>query len=314
VQGARRGKNRLAGLVLVTTVEAVAFALVYFLSVHTVRGRLVSDASLRGAISSGSTVQDTVDAVLDVVSVGSLLGAVAVVALIALVRLDRVRGLAAIAVLCTANVATWFLKERLLTRPDLGLDEVAPATLNSLPSGHATAAFSAVAALLVVLPARWRAVAALLGGGYATATALATMLAGWHRAVDSIAAFLVVGICTVTVSASMLVLRVSRPQAPAGIAFRWWMASAVGTLVLGGVLSVALAELNPVRTTVVGSLLAFLSSGLLIIGTMLAVLVSMLQALQIADGTEPRVRPIPTGHPQPPHEPHGRSSDGARTV
>jgi membrane-associated phospholipid phosphatase len=314
VLGARSGKDRLVGLVLATTAEALAFALVYFVSVHTVRGRLVSDASLRGAISSGSAVQGTVDAVLDVVSVGSLLGAVAVVALIGLVRLDRVRGLAAIAVLCTANAATWILKERLLTRPDLGLDEVAPATLNSLPSGHATAAFSAVAALLVVLPARWRAAAALLGGGYATATAFATMLAGWHRAVDSIAAFLVVGMCTVTVSAGMLVLRLSRPQAPAGIAFRWWMLSAVGSLVLGGLLSVVLSALNPVRTTVVGSLLAFLSSGLLITGTMLAVLVSILWALEIADGTEPRVPRSPAGHPEPPHKPHGRSSDGARTI
>ncbi len=313
VLGARSGKNRLAGLVLAATLEALALALVYFVSVQTVRGRLVSDASLRGAISSGSGVRGTVDAVLDVVSFGSLLGAVAVVALIALIRLDRIRGLAAITVLCTANAATWFLKERLLTRPDLGLDEIAPATLNSLPSGHATAAFSAVAALLVVLPARWRAAAALLGGGYATATAFATMLAGWHRAVDSIAAFLVVGMCTVTVSAGILVLRSSRPQAPARIAFRWWMASAVGALVLGGLLSVALAALNPVRSTVVGSLLAFLSSGLLIAGTMLAVLVSILWALGIADETEPRLRPVPTDHPQPPHEPHGRSSDGART-
>jgi len=65
-----------------------AFVLLYYVSVRTMRGRLVSDASLRGAISSGASFQDTVAGILDVVSVGSLLGAIAVVAVIALVRLN----------------------------------------------------------------------------------------------------------------------------------------------------------------------------------------------------------------------------------
>ena len=46
-----------------------AFILVYYVSVRTVRGRLVSDASLRGAISTGASVQDTVDAIVNVISV-----------------------------------------------------------------------------------------------------------------------------------------------------------------------------------------------------------------------------------------------------
>jgi membrane-associated phospholipid phosphatase len=273
--------------VLATTAIALTLATVYFVAVRTVPGRLVSDASLRGAISSRATVQDSVDAVLNVVSVGSLLGAVAVVAVIALLRLERARGLAAISVLCTANVATWLLKEHLLTRPDVGLDEIAPTTLNSLPSGHATAAFSAVAALLIVLPARWRKPTALLGSGYATVTALATMFAGWHRAVDSIAAFLVVGICTLIASTVLLVVGASRPEVAAAVSYRWWIAAAVGALVLGGVLALGLSALSPVPTTVVGSLLAFLSSGLLILGTTLGVLVGMLRALEITEGTAP---------------------------
>jgi membrane-associated phospholipid phosphatase len=149
-----RGREALTWLAGTATVYVVAFLLVYYVSVRTVRGRLVSDASLRGAISTGASVQDTVEGILDIVSVGSLLGAVALVAVIALLRLDRVRGLASIAVLVTANVSTWLLKDHLIARPDLGLDEVAPATLNSLPSGHTTAAFSAVAALLIVLRPR----------------------------------------------------------------------------------------------------------------------------------------------------------------
>ena len=265
---------------------AAAFALVYYASVRTVRGRLVSDASLRGAISSGGAVQDTVESILDLVSVGSLLGAVAVVAVIALLRLERVRGLAAIAVLGTANVSTWLLKEHLLTRPDLGLDEVAPATLNSLPSGHTTAAFSAVAALLIVLPAAARTPTALLGGGLVTATAFATMFAGWHRAADAVAAFLVVGVWTMVAIALLIVFGAAQPRTSAHPRLNWWVAPSVGALILGGTISLVVSELGPVRETTLGSLLAFLSAGLLIVGALLGVLAGMLRVLAIAEAED----------------------------
>ena len=279
----RRAPVALRWPATTAAVYAVAFALVYYLSVRTVRGRLVTDASLRGAISSGERVQDTVEGVLDIVSVGSLLGAVAVVAVIALLRLDRVRGVAAIAVLGAANVATWLLKEVLLTRPDLGLDEVAPATLNSLPSGHTTAAFSAVAALLVVLPAAVRVPAAVVGGVFAAVTALATMFAGWHRAADAMAAFLVVGICAMAAISLVLVYGHPRPGEARGPRWRWWVAASVGALVLGGTLALVLSAFGPFRDTSLGSLLAFVSEGLMIVGTLLGVLVSMLRVLEVAD-------------------------------
>jgi len=214
--------------------------------------------------------------------VGSL-GAVAVVAVIALVRLDRVRGLASIAVLVTANVSTWLLKEHLIVRPDLGLDEVAPATLNSLPSGHTTAAFSAVAALLIVLPAAVRVPTALLGGGFATATALATMFAGWHRAADAMASFLVVGVYTMVAISFVIVLDSPRPKASARVRLRWWVALSVGAMTLGCALFAGLSALAPIGDTLLGSLLAFLSAGLLILGTVLGVLVGMLLVLEATE-------------------------------
>jgi membrane-associated phospholipid phosphatase len=265
------------------TAYGVALVLVYYVSVRTVRGRLVDDASLRGAISIGASVQDTVEAILDVVSVGSLLGAVAVVAVIALLRLDRVRGLASITVLGTANVSTWLLKEHLISRPDLGLVEVAPATLNSLPSGHTTATFSAVAALLIVLPAAARVPTALIGGSFATVTALATMFAGWHRAADAMAAFLVVGVCTMVAISLVVTYDSPRPRASVRLRLGWWVAVAVGTLILGGVLSLGLSALDPIRDSLLGQLLAFLSAGLLIVGTLLGVLVGMLRVLEVTE-------------------------------
>ena len=278
-----RGPGALAWPAVTATAYVAAFVLVYYVSVRTVTGRRISDASLRGAISSGAPVRDTVDSILDVVSVGSLLGAIAFVAVIALLRLDRVRGLASVAVLVTANVSTWLLKEHLITRPDLGLDEIAPATLNSLPCGHPTAAFSAVAALLVVLPARVRAPAAMLGGGFAAVTALATMFAGWHRAADAMAAFLVVGVCTMAAVALVVVLDGPRPRASTRVRLNWWVALAVGALILGVALSGALSGLSPIRDTLLGSLLAFLSGAMLIVGTLLGVLVSMLRVLEATE-------------------------------
>lgn len=291
IRTSSRGSAALTWAAATATVYAVAFVLVYYLSVRTVRGRLVSDASLRGAISSGSSVQDTVEAILDIVSVGSLLGAIAVVAVIALVRLDRVRGLASIAVLVTANVSTWLLKEHLITRPDLGLDEVAPATLNSLPSGHTTAAFSAVAALLIVLPAAVRVPAAVLGGSFATVTASATMFAGWHRPADAMAAFLVVGVCTMGAIAVMVVLGGAGPQASSRVRLHWWVALSVGALILGGTLALGLSALAPIRDTLLGSLMAFLSAGLLVVGTILGVLAGMLRVLEVAEADGGRAGP-----------------------
>ena len=281
-RGNTRGPAAFVWPAAMATAYAAVFVLVYYVSVRTVRGRVVSDASLRGALLSGASFQDT-DAILNIVSVGSLLGAVAVVAVIALIRLDRVRGLAAIGVLVTANVATRLLKEYVLVRPDLGLDEVGPATLNSLPSGHTTAAFSAVAALLIVLPAAWRVAAALLGGGFATLTALATMFAGWHRTADAMAGFLVVGVCTMVAISVVVAYASPRPHTQATVGLRWWVVVSAGALTLGSALGLGLSTLSPVRDSLAGSLVAFLSAGLLIVGTVLGVLAGMLWVLQVTE-------------------------------
>ena len=274
---------------------ALTLGIVYWATVRTVRGRVLGDASLRGALGTGSALEGTVTAVLDVISVASLLGAVAVVAVIALVRLDRIMGLAAITVLIGANGSTWLLKNVLLTRPDLGLSEIAPATLNSLPSGHSTAAFSAVAALLFVLPRRWRLPTATLGMVYASLTALATMSAGWHRAADSVSAFTVVGAWSCL--AAIGVLAAGRRSDPAGAdpgrtPVRWPLAGAVGTVALGAILTMGLSAADSFSTTSVGGWLAFGAGGLFTVGTAVAVTAGILVALDLAESA-----PVPEPGP-----------------
>ncbi|MBD8868835.1 phosphatase PAP2 family protein [Nocardioides donggukensis] len=286
VWGARVRLGLLAGAF------GIGLVLVYYLTVRTVPGRVFSDTSLRGALLTSSSLRGSVDAALNVVSVASLLGAMAVVAVIALLRLARLQGVAAIGILVGANGSTWLLKNVLLVRPDLGVDEIAPATLNSLPSGHTTAAFSAVAALIFVVPRQLRLVTATVGGGYAALTALATMSAGWHRAGDSIAAFLLVGLWTTLAAAAVVLAGVSadipdpEPGSAAGAVLRWLGATAAGTFILGITLAGAVVAVEPVRESSVGSATAFAAGALLIAAAAAVALIGMLRALTVMDRAE----------------------------
>lgn len=291
-QGAASLRRTVAALGALAVVCGLAFVLVYQGTVRTRPGRLFGNASLRGAMLTHSGISDLVDGALAVVSAASLLGAVAAVAVIALIRLRRSLGLAAIGLLIGANVSTWLLKNLALSRPDLGLRELTPATLNSLPSGHTTAAFSAVVALLFVMPGRWRGSTAAVGAGYACLTALATMSAGWHRAGDSLAAFLLVG-AWAAVAGLAVVLFGGRRRPAAGAlpaARRWkrWPALAsVGSLALGLMLGLISYATDRLRDDTFGAVLAFLAGALLIAGTATAVLIAILDAVdRIASGPE----------------------------
>ncbi len=263
--------------------------LVYWVSVRTVAGREFGDAALRGALLTQSAFSRTVDRVLDVVSVASLAGALALVATIALVRLARVPGLAAIGVVVAANGSAWLLKHHLLSRPDLGLDEYTPATLNSLPSGHSTAVFSAVVAVLLVLPARLRPAVAGAGGVLAFVTAMATMSAGWHRAGDSVASFVLVGIWG-TLAVAVMVAVGWRPEpgtappAPLPV-IRWFGAFAVGALLLGLSLALLLEGLSGLRDTSLGNAVALLASSALVAGADVGVMLVLLRTIAAGERT-----------------------------
>lgn len=277
------GNGRVPPLVALSATAAayaVALGLLYWVSVRSLLGREFEDAALRGAVLTEGA--DTADLVLDIVSAGSLMGALAVVALIALVRLARVVGLAAIAVLAAANVTTAALKEVLLSRPDLGLDEYAPVTLNSLPSGHTTAVFSALAAVLIVLPQRLRLPVAAAGGLVTFLTALATMSAGWHRAADGIAAFLVVGGWT-TVAIAIVVAVSDAPRTTprrSSVAARWFGAVTAGALLVGVVGLFVLDAASGFRETTLGQAVAFLAATCLVLGALAGVLLATLRSLE----------------------------------
>lgn len=256
---------------------------VYVLTVRTVPGRQVSDAALRGALSTRSAVSDSVHAVLDVVSVGSLAVATVGVVVVALLRLAGRAAVASIGLLAAANVSTWLLKNYLFSRPDLGLREAAPETLNSLPSGHATAAFSAAAALVLVAPVALRRVAAVVGAAVGALVAVATMSAGWHRAADALAAFCVVGFWSVV--AAWVVLRGSDQAAPGED--RWRPPGRTVGIALVGVgagtgVTVLLAVLARDSTSTPVTVLALLGGVLLVVGGACGAMLGILRAVELA--------------------------------
>lgn len=261
----------------------VAFGAVYVLTVRTVPGRVVSDAALRGALRTRSAVSDSVHAVLNVVSVGSLAVAMAVVVVIALLRLAGRAAVVSMGLLVAANVSTWLLKNYLLSRPDLGLHEAAPETLNSLPSGHATAAFSAAAALVFVVPVALRRVTAVIGAAGGALVALATMAAGWHRAGDALAAFCVVGFWSVV--AAWVVLRSGNLAVPGED--RWRPPARTGRISLLGVAAgtavlVLLALLAHASTSTPVIVTALLGGVLLVVGGAFAAMLGILRVVELA--------------------------------
>jgi membrane-associated phospholipid phosphatase len=279
------------------------FVLVYRLAVHTTRGRLLDGAAFRGAVVARSRVTDYVEGLLDIVSVLALMGAAATIVGIALVRHRRMLALASVVLIVGANATTQLLKSTVLTRPDLGLQETTPATLNSLPSGHGTVALSVVAALVLVVPAALRPVVAVAGVAYASVTGLATLSAGWHRPSDAVAAFLVVGAWAAALGALLVLL--GRHADAVGVVddeplvahqrtARLLAVSASYLLAFGGLLSAVIVGTDLTSEGGASALVpAYLAGGGAIAGTAAAVMAALLVVAH-------RVAPTNVAPPGPP--------------
>jgi membrane-associated phospholipid phosphatase len=102
--------------------------------------------------------------------------------------------LAALVVVAGANLTTQLLKvalEHARHRAfEHGIELPWP---NSFPSGHTTAAASIAVALLLVVPAAHRLVAASAGAALTAVVGLAVVILGWHYPSDVLGGLLVVG-------------------------------------------------------------------------------------------------------------------------
>jgi membrane-associated phospholipid phosphatase len=181
---------------------AFLLALTYLLFVRTTIGQKVDNAAL---IGRGVVPEEFVSdawTILDTISVAGLALATLAIVTIAAVRGRWWQAAAAGAVILGANLTTQVLKHVLLARPDLTTQTIKD--FNTFPSGHATVAISVAAALLLVVPARHRAVVAVPTMLYAVAVGVATVTAGWHRPSDAVGAWFVVGIWTAAAAAGLV--------------------------------------------------------------------------------------------------------------
>lgn len=109
--------------------------------------------------------------------------------------------LTAVVLVAGANVSTQLLKVVLEhTRNKAWEHGLSMPWSNSFPSGHTTAAASIAVALLLVVPAGYRLLAAGVGAALTAAVGLAVVVLGWHYPSDVLGALLVVatwGLCAV---------------------------------------------------------------------------------------------------------------------
>lgn len=236
-------------MVVLALVQAAAFVAVWRVAVHTGIGQWVDTVALTGNRIGQDTIDGPVNRILNAMSVVSLLAATAMIGFIALIRGRIALAITATLLIAGANLSTQLLKHG-LTRPDYGLDPERVAVGNSLPSGHTTVAASVAVALVLVLPAKVRAVSAFLAAGYAAVAGVATLSAGWHRPSDAVAAYLVVGVWAAMAGLVLLITQREQAEVAPGDAHR------IAALVLGvgGVLALvacglALAWLVDLRGT-----------------------------------------------------------------
>lgn len=184
----RRGPQVAAGLVALLAAGGV-WAL-WRVFVATRRGQLAEDLAFEGARVAYRHLWEIMEPVLDVISITFVAGGIAVAVLVAVLR--RRWGLAGqvVVLIAGANLTTQLVKDYLLDRPGY-LDGWRYAD-NTLPSGHTTVAASVAAALLLVVPRRWRPLTALGGAAYTLLIGFSTLVGRWHRPSDVAAAVLVV--------------------------------------------------------------------------------------------------------------------------
>jgi membrane-associated phospholipid phosphatase len=179
-------------LLLLAGVEAAGFMAVWHFFVDNVHGQQLDFVAISGNSIGRVRLATLVHNTLNGISIVSLTAATIAIGFIALARRRVALAVGVLLLIGGANATTQLLKT-LIYRPDLGVDPERAAAGNSLPSGHTTIAASVAVALVMVVPAKARGPAALLGAVFTSLAGVATLSAGWHRPSDAVAALLIVG-------------------------------------------------------------------------------------------------------------------------
>ncbi|MDM7855277.1 phosphatase PAP2 family protein [Cellulomonas alba] len=210
----RRTRSRgpvVAVCVAVAAASGLGIWLIWAVFVGSTRGQRVERSALRGAAYGQTHLWHVAERVLSVVSVGFIAAVLVAAMLIAVLRRRWSLAVQVAVLMAGANLTTHVLKYDVFDRPHLGIPSP---SVNTLPSGHTTAAASVSAALLLVVPARARPWAAAAGAAYTTATGVSTLIGQWHRPSDVVAATLVV-LGWMAITCALVALTPARLSGPA---------------------------------------------------------------------------------------------------
>jgi membrane-associated phospholipid phosphatase len=187
-------------------IVALATTAVWFIAFHTGRG-----ARLDGRVLSDFTDLGGWPASAAADLAGPIPFAVLSLVLLAIpiARRRPAQALAVAVVLAGANLTTQLLKQ-VVTAPRPAAAPPGAPTDIAWPSGHTTAATALAFCFVLVVPGRWRPLAAAVGAVYAVAEGFGVLASGWHYPSDVLGAF---GVAAVWLALGVAALRATTGRA-----------------------------------------------------------------------------------------------------
>lgn len=196
-------------LLLAAAACVAAFLALLALAYWGGSARWLDTTALRGFLGLQAPALYPIAGLGDAPPVGVFAGALAVFALVR----GRPRTAAlVIGLLALTSVSSQLLKALFAyPRPEgaTGLSYIAP---EAFPSGHATAAMSLAIALVIVVPARLRPLAAVVGAGFALSVSFSIVALGWHFPSDVAGGFLLASFWALILLAGLRVAEARWPQ------------------------------------------------------------------------------------------------------
>jgi membrane-associated phospholipid phosphatase len=208
-----RARTALIG----AAVSSALLLIVWLLAFHTTVGGHADLSILKGFTGlQRPRVNGLAGVIRDLCNPGPFIALGGALIAVALLR-RRPRVALAIGVfLLGANVSTELVLKPLLSAPRMLGPHATPIPQGSYPSGHATAAMSLALALLLVVPARRRPLAAAVGAAFAVAVGYSLLTLGSHYPSDVLGGFLVAVIWVQLAVAGLSIAQARRRAAPAG--------------------------------------------------------------------------------------------------
>lgn len=221
---------------LLSALSASGVWLLWRVFVRTTNGQRFDDLSYVGARIGAWRVEQHAFSLLDGISVTTVALAMVGVFIMGAMRRRWLLAFEAVVIIAGANLSTQLLKHSIFTRPRL-LSTANSLSINTLPSGHTTAAASAAVALVLVAPRWLRGTMALIGSIAMVAFGYATLVGQWHRPSDVLAGYLVCfawGFATLAVTGvKRAIFGTSRHELDARPAGMPWLAFTLGFVGLG---------------------------------------------------------------------------------